>query len=143
MATIVRNASAAWTGAGKDGRGTLNTQSGTLAETPYSFTTRFADGKGTNPEELIAAAHAGCFSMALAFQLSGAGHPPERLDTKADLSIVQEGGGWRMPAVALNLKAKVPGVARDEFMKLAEAAKADCPVSKVLNAEISLNAELE
>ena len=143
MATIVRNASAAWTGAGKDGRGTLNTQSGTLAETPYSFTTRFGDGKGTNPEELIAAAHAGCFSMALAFQLSGAGHPPERLDTKADLSIVQEGGGWRIAAAALNLKAKVPGVARDEFMKLAEAAKANCPVSKVLNAEISLNAELE
>jgi len=143
MATIVRNASAVWTGAGKDGRGTLSTQSGTLAETPYSFTTRFADGKGTNPEELIAAAHAGCFSMALAFQLSGAGHPPERLDTKADLSIVQEGGGWRIAAVALNLKAKVPGVALDEFMKLAEAAKANCPVSKVLNAEISLNAELE
>ena len=143
MATIVRNASAVWTGAGKDGRGTLSTQSGTLAETPYSFTTRFGDGKGTNPEELIAAAHAGCFSMALAFQLSGAGHPPERLDTKADLSIVQEGGGWRIAAVALNLKAKVPGVARDEFMKLADAAKANCPVSKVLNAEISLNAELE
>ena len=143
MATIVRNASAVWTGAGKDGRGTLSTQSGTLAETPYSFTTRFGDGKGTNPEELIAAAHAGCFSMALAFQLSGAGHPPERLDTKADLSIVQEGGGWRIAAVTLNLKAKVPGVAHDEFMKLAEAAKANCPVSKVLNAEISLNAELE
>ena len=143
MATIVRNASAVWTGAGKDGRGTLSTQSGTLAETPYSFTTRFGDGKGTNPEELIAAAHAGCFSMALAFQLSGAGHPPERLDTKADLSIVQEGGGWRIAAVTLNLKAKVPGVTRDEFMKLAEAAKANCPVSKVLNAEISLNAELE
>ena len=143
MATIMRDATAVWTGAGKDGRGTLTTQSATLKETPYSFTTRFGDGKGTNPEELIAAAHAGCFSMALAFQLSGAGHPPERLATKADLSIVQEGGGWRITAVTLNLKAKVPGVARDEFLKLADGAKANCPVSKVLNAEITLKAELE
>ena len=142
MATITRNASAVWTGAGKDGSGTLTTQSGTFSETPYSFTTRFGDGKGTNPEELIAAAHAGCFSMALAFQLSGAGHSPERLETKADLAIMQEGGGWRITTVTLNLKAKVPGIARDEFMKLAEAAKANCPVSKVLNAEIKLNAEL-
>jgi osmotically inducible protein OsmC len=143
MATIMRDATAVWSGAGKDGRGVLTTQSGTLKETPYSFTTRFSDGKGTNPEELIAAAHAGCFSMALAFQLSGAGHPPERLTTKADLSIVQEGGGWRIAAVALSLKAKVPGVSQDEFMKLAESAKANCPVSKVLNTEITLKAELE
>jgi osmotically inducible protein OsmC len=143
MATIMRDAAAVWTGAGKDGRGTLTTQSATLKETPYSFTTRFGDGKGTNPEELIAAAHAGCFSMALAFQLSGAGHPPERLTTKADLSIVQEGGGWRINAVTLNLKAKVPGISRDEFLKAAEGAKASCPVSKVLNAEIVLKAELE
>jgi osmotically inducible protein OsmC len=143
MATIVRNATAIWTGAGKDGRGALTTQSGTLQDTPYSFNTRFGDGKGTNPEELIAAAHAGCFSMALAFRLAGAGHPPERLETKADLSIVQEGGGWRIAAVTLNLKAKVPGLARDEFQKLADEAKATCPVSKVLNAEITLKAELE
>jgi osmotically inducible protein OsmC len=143
MATIMRDATAVWTGAGKDGHGTLTTQSATLKETPYSFTTRFGDGKGTNPEELIAAAHAGCFSMALAFQLSGAGHPPERLTTKADLSIVQEGGGWRINAVTLNLKAKVPGISRDEFLKAAEGAKANCPVSKVLNAEITLKAELE
>jgi osmotically inducible protein OsmC len=143
MASIVRDATAIWTGAGKDGRGTLTSQSGTLKETPYSFTTRFGDGKGTNPEELIAAAHAGCFSMALAFRLSGAGHPPERLHTKADLTIVQEGGGWRISAVALNLKAKVPGVGREEFLKLADEAKATCPVSRVLNAEITLHAELE
>ena len=143
MATIMRDATALWTGAGKDGRGTLTTQSATLKETPYSFTTRFGDGKGTNPEELIAAAHAGCFSMALAFGLSGAGHPPEHLTTKADLSIVQEGGGWRITAVTLNLKAKVPGISRDEFLKAAEGAKANCPVSKVLKAEITLKAELE
>src|SRR4051812_7866961 len=114
MATITRNATAVWSGAGKDGRGTLTTQSGTLKETPYSFNTRFGDGKGTNPEELIAAAHAGCFSMALAFQLSGTGHAPERLETKADLAIAQEDGGWRITAVTLNLKAKVPGISRDE-----------------------------
>jgi osmotically inducible protein OsmC len=143
MATIKRDASAVWTGAGKDGRGTLTTQSGTLKDTPYSFSTRFGEDKGTNPEELIAAAHAGCFSMALAFQLSAAGHPPERLETRADLSMAQEGGGWRIAAVALTLRAKVPGIAREEFDNLAEAAKANCPVSKVLNAEITLQAELE
>jgi osmotically inducible protein OsmC len=143
MASIGRNATAVWTGAGKDGRGALTTQSATLKDAPYSFNTRFGDGKGTNPEELIAAAHAGCFSMALAFKLAGAGHPPERLETKADLSIVQEDGGWRINAVTLNLKAKVPGLTRDEFQQLAEEAKATCPVSKVLNAEITLKAALE
>jgi lipoyl-dependent peroxiredoxin len=142
MANIVRDATAVWTGAGRDGRGTLTTQSATLKETPYSFTTRFGDGKGTNPEELIAAAHAGCFSMALAFKLSGAGHPPERIETKADLTMVQEGTAWRIAAVTLNLKAKVSGMTRDEFLKLADDAKATCPVSRVLNADITLKAEL-
>src|SRR5215467_4639661 len=107
MATIKRNATAGWHGSGKDGRGALTTQSGTLAGTPYSFTTRFGDGKGTNPEELIAAAHAGCFTMALAFQLSGASHVPETLETRADLSMEQESGGWRIAAIALTLRAKV------------------------------------
>ena len=143
MATIKRNATAAWRGSGKDGRGALTTQSGTLADTPYSFTTRFGDGKGMNPEELIAAAHAGCFTMALAFRLSGAGHPPDELQTRADLTMEQEGAGWRIASVALTTRGKVPGVARDEFLKLAEEAKATCPVSKVLNATISLNATLD
>jgi osmotically inducible protein OsmC len=143
MANILRNATAVWTGAGKDGRGALTTQSGTLSNTPYSFNTRFGDGKGTNPEELIGAAHAGCFNMALAFGLSGAGHPPERLETRADVSITQEGGGWKIDAVTLNLKGKVPGMSREEFLKAAEGAKANCPVSKVLNAQITLKAELE
>jgi osmotically inducible protein OsmC len=143
MASITRDATAVWAGAGKDGRGTLTTQSATLKETPYSANTRFGDGKGTNPEELIAAAHAGCFSMALAFQLGGAGHTPEEIRTKADLSIEKEDAGWRIKSVVLNLRAKVPGVSREEFMKLAEAAKANCPVSKVLNAQITLKAELE
>ena len=143
MATIKRNASAKWSGSGKEGKGAITTQSGVLSETPYSFSRRFGEEKGTNPEELIAAAHAGCFSMALAFQLSGAGHPPEQLDTRADVSLEQVEGGWKIAAVALTLKARVPGLSRDEFSKLAETAKANCPVSKVLNATITLSATLE
>ena len=127
---------------GKDGRGALTTQSGTLSSTPYSFTMRFGDEKGTNPEELIAAAHAGCFNMALAFKLSGAGHPPDTLSTRADLTMEQEGPGWKIAAIILNLDAKVPGLSRDEFMKLAEDAKATCPVSQVLKAAITLKAQL-
>jgi osmotically inducible protein OsmC len=143
MATIKRHASAAWSGTGKEGRGALSTQSGTLSETPYSFTARFGDGKGTNPEELIAAAHAGCFTMALAFGLSGAGHPPETLETRADLTMEQEGAGWTIKAVALTLTGKVPGMSADQFQKAAEQAKANCPVSKVLNATITLAATLQ
>jgi osmotically inducible protein OsmC len=143
MATIKRNASAHWSGTGKEGKGALTTQSGVLSNTPYSFSRRFGDEKGTNPEELIAAAHAGCFTMALAFQLTGAGKPPESLDTRADVSLDQVEGGFKISAVALTLKAKVPGLSKEEFTKLAEAAKANCPVSKVLNATITLNATLE
>ena len=143
MASIRREASARWQGSGKDGKGALTTPSGTLRETPYSFHDRFQDGQGTNPEELIAAAHAGCFSMALAVQLSNAGHPPEELATTAKLTMQQEGGGWRIASITLVLRAKVPGVARAKFDELAQAAKANCPVSKVLNAEISLDATLE
>jgi osmotically inducible protein OsmC len=143
MATIKRNASAQWSGTGKDGKGAITTQSGVLADTPYSFSRRFGEEKGTNPEELIAAAHAGCFTMALAFQLSGAGKPPESLNTKADVSLEQEGAGWKIAAVALTLKARVPGLAQDEFMRLAETAKANCPVSRVLNAAITLDATLD
>src|SRR6185503_4230059 len=143
MATIKRNASAQWSGTGKEGKGTLTTQSGVLSGTPYSFSRRFGDEKGTNPEELIAAAHASCFTMALAFQLSGAGKPPESLDTSAVVSIEQVEGGFKISSSALTLKARVPGLSKDEFMKLAEAAKAGCPVSKVLNAAITLDATLE
>jgi osmotically inducible protein OsmC len=142
MATIRREGSARWQGAGKDGKGMLTTPSGTLRDTPYSFHTRFEDGQGTNPEELIAAAHAGCFSMALAFQLSGAGHPPQELATTAKLSMEQEGGGWRIKAIVLQLRAKVPGIEQAKFEELARAAKENCPVSKVLNATITLEAEL-
>ncbi|PWS34783.1 OsmC family peroxiredoxin [Falsiroseomonas bella] len=138
-----REGSALWQGSGKEGKGTLTTQSGTLSKTPYSFTARFGDGQGTNPEELIAAAHAGCFSMALAFQLSGAGHPPQELATTARLTMEQESGGWKIAAIVLVLKAKVPGIAKERFDELAAAAKANCPVSKVLNAAITLDATLE
>ncbi len=143
MATIRRTASAQWQGGGQDGKGTLNTGSGTLSETPYSFATRFGDGKGTNPEELIAAAHAGCFSMALAFQLAGAGHRPDTLRTDARLTMEQEGRGWKIAAVALTLRATVPGINEADFKRLADEAKATCPVSRVLNAEITLDAALE
>jgi osmotically inducible protein OsmC len=142
MATIHRSASAQWQGTGKDGKGSLTTQSGVLKQAQYGFNTRFEDGPGTNPEELIAAAHAGCFTMALAFQLSGAGHPPEMLETSAKVALEQEGSGWKIAAVALTLKGKVPGLSAEEFHKLAEAAKANCPVSKLLNATITLDASL-
>jgi lipoyl-dependent peroxiredoxin len=141
MATIKRRAQAQWAGSGKEGKGTLTTASGTLSDTPYSFTTRFENGTGTNPEELIAAAHAGCFTMALAFRLSAAGHPPQQLATSAEVSLTQEGGGWKIAAVALALKGSVAGVTREQFVEHAEEAKKTCPVSRVLNADITLAIE--
>ena len=143
MATIHRSASAAWQGSGKDGKGALTSQSGALSQTPYGFNTRFGEAKGTNPEELIAAAHAGCFTMALAFKLQGAGHVAESLQTEAKLSMEQEAAGWKIAAVALTLTAKVPGLTDAEFQTLAADAKATCPVSRLLNAEITLAATLE
>ena len=138
-----RSASAIWSGDLKSGHGALATHSGVLKDTPYSFATRFEAAQGTNPEELIAAAHAGCFSMATAFQLSGAGHPPESLRTDATLTLEQEAGGWKISAVHLVLRAKVPGIDAATFQELAAAAKANCPVSKVLNATITLDAALD
>ncbi len=142
MAQIKRHASAKWQGSGKDGSGSLTTQSATLKDTPYGFNSRFGDGKGTNPEELIAAAHAGCFSMATAFQLSGAGSPPDSLDCDANLTMEQVPGGWKIAAIHLVLKAKVPGLDNAKFQELVKGAKENCPVSKVLNAEITLDATL-
>src|SRR4051794_38685276 len=143
MASILRHSTAVWHGSGKEGDGVITTESGVLEAVPYSFSRRFGEEKGTNPEELIAAAHAGCFTMALAFQLSGAGLTPEKLETKADLTMEQEGGGWTIKAVALTLRGKVPGVTADSFQQLAETAKANCPVSKLLNATITLSATLD
>lgn len=142
MAQIKRTANAVWHGTGKDGSGTLSTQSATLANVPYSFVARFGDGKGTNPEELIAAAHAGCFSMQLSFLLTAAGFPPEELKTGAVLIMESDGGGWKIATVELTLTAKIPGIAADKFQEVAAQAKAMCPVSKVLNAEVKLSATL-
>lgn len=142
MAVIKRHANAVWNGTGMEGSGTLTTQSKTLKETPYSFKMRFGDAPGTNPEELIAAAHAGCFSMALSFQLANAGKKPESIVTEANLTMEQDGPGFRIAAIHLTVTAKVPGISAEEFSRLAGEAKANCPVSRVLNATITMDAAL-
>jgi lipoyl-dependent peroxiredoxin len=139
---MIRKAKAIWHGAGRDGSGNLSTDSGVLAGTPYSFKTRFENEKGTNPEELIAAAHAGCFTMALAFGLQSAGYKPTELNTEAAVTIEPEGDGFRITRSALTLRATVPNLEHAEFDRLAGVAEKNCPVSKVLNAEITLDAEL-
>ncbi|MBL0891933.1 MAG: OsmC family protein [Gemmatimonadaceae bacterium] len=142
---MIRTGSAVWNGTIKDGSGSLTTPSGVLSGTPYSFKMRFEDEtgrSGTNPEELIAAAHAGCFSMALSGQLTRAGFTPESLATSAAVTLEQKDGGFAITKVHLTLEAKVPGITEAQFQELAGAAKAGCPVSKVLNAEITLAATL-
>lgn len=139
---MIRKAKAVWQGAGRDGKGALSTDSGVLDATPYSFHTRFEDGKGTNPEELIAAAHAGCFTMALAFQLQQAGFTAEQLDTEAAVEVVQDGGGFTITRSALTLTAKIPGIDQARFDELSKAAEIGCPVSKLLKAEVTLKATL-
>jgi osmotically inducible protein OsmC len=140
---MIRKARAVWRGTGKDGKGTLTTDSGVLSETPYSYRMRFENEPGTNPEELIAAAHSGCFAMALAFQLQGAGFTPTELAVEAAVSLEPEGQGFRITRSALTLQAQVPGIDKAKFDQLADAAKKGCPVSKLLNAEITLNATLK
>lgn len=137
-----RTASAHWSGSGKEGNGTLSAPGGVLKSTPYSFATRFGDKPGTNPEELIAAAHAGCFSMALSFALSNAGKPPTSIDTSAALTLDQVPGGFAITAIHLDVTAKVPGIDAAQFQSIAADAKANCPVSKVLNAKITMEAKL-
>jgi osmotically inducible protein OsmC len=139
---MIRTASAHWSGGLKDGAGTLSAPGGVLKSTPYSFATRFGDKPGTNPEELIAAAHAGCFSMALSRALGSAGFTPTAIDTTALLSLENVGGGFAITAIHLNLVASVPGIADEKFQSVAADAKANCPVSKVLNAKITLEARL-
>jgi osmotically inducible protein OsmC len=138
-----RNASAVWKGGLKDGKGTISTDSGVLSDTLYSFSTRFEEGKGTNPEELIAAAHAGCFSMALSLELGNAGLTAESIRTTATVTIEKTNGGFTITAVHLNVAAWVPGANRQAFESAANNAKAGCPVSKVLNAKITMDAKLE
>src|SRR5215510_516176 len=132
---MIRKAKAMWHGTGRAGNGQLSTDSGVLADTPYSFKTRFENEKGTNPEELIAAAHAGCFTMALAFGLQAAGHTPTELSTEAAVTIEQEGQGFRISKSALTLRAQVPNLDETKFAEMARDAEKNCPVSKVLNAE--------
>ena len=140
---MIRRAKAVWRGTGRSGNGHLSTDSGVLAETPYSYKTRFENEKGANPEELIAAAHAGCFTMALAFQLQGAGYTPTELTTEAAVNLEPEGQGFRITRSALTLRASVPNLNEAKFGELAGAAEKSCPVSKVLNAQITLDAKLE
>ena len=137
-----RKASARWQGGLKDGGGTISTDSGVLSETQYSFHTRFEDGKGTNPEELIAAAHAGCFSMALSGQLGNAGLTAESIETTATVTMVPVDGKPTITQIHLDLTARVPGATPEQFEEAAGNAKAGCPVSRVLNAEITLDAKL-
>jgi lipoyl-dependent peroxiredoxin len=138
-----RHASAQWKGGIRDGNGTISTQSGVLSETQYSFSTRFEDGVGTNPEELIAAAHAGCFSMALSGQLGNAGLTAESINTTATVTLDKKDGSFAITAVHLEVRARIPGADEQAFETAANNAKAGCPVSKVLKAEITMDAKLE
>src|ERR1700758_4441074 len=135
-----RKASAVWKGGLKDGKGTVSSSSGVLSNTPYSFATRFGNTPGTNPEELIAAAHASCFSMALSAQLGAANLTPESINTTANLKMEKVEGGFAITAIHLDVSARVPKADDAAFQKAAENAKAGCPVSKVLNAKITMNA---
>ena len=141
--TIKRKGSAVWKGSLKDGRGNLSTQSGALSQQPYGFASRFEGQPGTNPEELIAAAHAGCFTMALSLILGEAGLIAERLETTAEVSLDRTEDGFAISAVDLELEAEIPGAQVAQFRELADKAKAGCPVSKLLKAPISLKATLK
>ncbi len=137
-----RKGSAIWTGDLKTGKGTVSTQSGVLSEARYGFNTRFEEGPGTNPEELIGAAHAGCFSMALSNVLGEAGMTAERIETTATVSLEKQGDGFAITAVHLDLTASIPGASEEAFRDAAEKAKAGCPVSKLMTAEITMTARL-
>jgi lipoyl-dependent peroxiredoxin len=138
-----RNASAVWRGGLKDGRGAISTESGVLKDTQYSFSTRFENGIGTNPEELIAAAHAGCFSMALAAQLGKANLKPERVATTATVTMEKLEAGWTLTAVHLDVTAQIPNATTAAFEAAANNAKSGCSISRVLNAKITMDAKLE
>ncbi len=139
---MIRTASAHWAGGLKDGKGTVSTASGVLSSTQYSFATRFEDGKGTNPEELIAAAHAGCFSMALSGQLGAAGMTAESIDTRASLTLEKTDAGFTITAIHLDVTVKIPGADQAKFDEAAQNAKKGCPVSRVLNTNITMDAHL-
>ena len=138
-----RTASAVWKGALKDGKGSISTQSGTLSDAPYSFVTRFENQKGTNPEELIAAAHAGCFTMALSAQLGTMNFTPQSLRTTAAVTLEKLDAGWTISKIHLDVSANVPGISASAFDSAAASAKANCPVSRLFKAEITMEARLE
>jgi osmotically inducible protein OsmC len=140
---MIRKANAVWNGSGRDGTGKLTSASGVLTDTNFGYRSRFEDGPGTNPEELIAAAHAGCFSMALAFGLQAAGFTADEIRAEAAVTLEPEGQGFKISKSALTLRARVPGIDGAKFLELAKGAEQNCPVSKVLNAEITLDARLE
>ena len=139
---MIKKAWAVWKGGIKDGGGTISTESGVLDDAAYGFKARFENGKGTNPEELIGAAHAGCFSMALSLMLGEAGSPPEKIETHAAVSLEKVGAGFEITASHLTVTASVPGLDAAKFAELAEKAKAGCPVSKLLKATITMDAKL-
>ena len=138
-----RKGSAVWKGGLRDGRGLVSTESQTLSNASYGFSARFENGSGTNPEELVAAAHAACFSMALSAELEKAGRHPEEISTHATVTMEKLDAGWRVTAIRLDVRAKVPHIAPDAFQQAAESAKAGCPISALLNAPIGMTAELE
>lgn len=140
---LKRTATAQWSGSIKEGKGSLSAPGGALNNTPYSFQSRFESGAGTNPEELIAAAHAGCFTMALSLFLGNAGFTAKSLKTTAAVTLEQQGGGFTITAVHLDVTGQVPGMDAAKFQSAASEAKANCPVSKVLNAKISMEARLQ
>ena len=140
---MIKKAWAIWKGSIKEGGGTISTESGVLKEAPYGFKARFENGKGTNPEELIGAAHAGCFSMALSLMLGQAGYTPEKIETHADVTLDKAGEGYEITTSHLTVAAKIPGIDQTKFEQLANQAKAGCPVSKLLKAKITMDARLE
>jgi len=140
---MIKKAWAIWKGSIKEGGGTISTETGVLKEAPYGFKSRFENGKGTNPEELIGAAHAGCFSMALSLMLGEAGLTPEKIETHADVTLEKVGEGFAITASHLTVTAKIRGADDAKFQEIAAKAKSGCPVSKLLNAKITMDAKLE
>ncbi len=142
MASIVKTGSAKWEGSLKKGNGHVSTESGVLSDQPYGFNTRFEGKEGTNPEELIGAAHASCFSMALSMILGQSDLTPDSIETKAEVHLEQKDGGFHVPKVHLTVKAKIPNASAEDFEKAAKTAKENCPISKLLTAEITMDAKL-
>ncbi len=139
---MIKKASAVWQGGIKDGGGTISTETGVLRDAPYGFNSRFENGKGTNPEELLGAAHAGCFSMALSLMLGEAGLKPERIETRAAVTLEKSGDGFVITQSHLDVVAKIPNVEQAKFLEIAEQAKTGCPVSKLFNTKITMDARL-